>query len=372
MNTRTPVVSGFVSRLTQHGFAPVQKYLLHGYRWLAVILLGTVLLSAACYGIVTITYLVNTNWVAPVVLSKSDPKVAALAGQIFTAKQNRDTMREELDSADQARKLLQTQHDWLKGIIARYESSLGAEKDADAAFNGRLKQLVKEKRVVDARTAEVVASNKKAATAIDQELDAGLITANTAINARAQLVATEAALNTGKIGTATLDNQISQLTRGVHSLQGGNTSPEAMQSLAQVSLLKQELAETDLKLVQLNADVSAKSKQVVEVDALLRSLKGSPYYMAAYGEKDLHRFAFVPYDNEDASRVGAPVFACKLQIVWCSKVGVVKAITKDEERAQHPLFNTQIRGVLVELDLEDEKAAKSQTLFMSHSPFYIL
>lgn len=372
MNTRFSVVSRIVARLGLPGTASARGYLLQGYRWLAVALLGTVLLSAACYGVITVTYLLNSTWIAPIVLSKSDPRVAALAAQIFSAKQNRDKMKEDLDSAGEARQVLQTQQDWLRGIIDRYERSLDAKKKADAEFNGKLEQLAKEKRTVDRKTAAVVTDNRKLAADIDRELEAGLITANTALTLKSRLVSTEAELSAGKIATATLDSQISQLTRGVHSLEGGDTSPEAMQSVAQVSLFKQQLSETRLKLVQLNADVATKSRQLVELDTLLDNLKGSPYYMAAYGEHDLHRFAFVPYDNQDAVRGGAPVYACRLQIVWCSRVGVIKTITKDEERVQHPLFNTLMRGVLAELDLKDERAARNQVLFVGHRPFYLL
>jgi hypothetical protein len=372
MNSIASTLSNVAARFCRGGFGQIQSYLLRGYRWLAAVLLGTVLLSAVGYGIVTVTYLLNSRWIAPLVLAKSDTRVAALAAQIFTAKQNRDAIKGELDSADQGRHLLQAQHDWLSDIIGRYERSLEFEKKADGKLNDRLKQLITNKRVVDAKTADMVAANRKLSAGIDQELQAGLITADTAMASKAQLVSSEAALSAGEIGTATLDHQISQLTRGVNSLAGGNSSPQALQNLAQLGVLKQELSDTDLKLARLNADVAAKSRQIGELDALLGSLTGSPFYMAAYGEKDVHRFAFVPYDNEGAVRVGAPVYACKLQIIGCAKVGTIKSITNEEEHVQHPLFNSQIRGVLVELDLKDEQAAKNLTLFVGHSPFYVL
>lgn len=345
---------------------------LGGYRWLAIFLLTALLLSAGGYGVLMVTFLLNNSWIAPVILSKSDPKVAGLAAQVFQAKQNYDQMKEALDSAQQARTLLQTQHDWLRGIIDRYEHSLGSEKDADAQFGGQLKGLMAEKNAVNARAAKLVAENRQVALTVDKSLKAGLITASTATQLKAGLVSAESALTDSKIAAAGLQNQISQLSRGVNSLGGGNTSPEAMQSLAQVSVLKQELSETDLKLVQLNADVNAKFKEATELSAMLEGLKASPYYMAAYGKNDLRRFAFVSYDNEEAAHVGAPVYACKLEIVFCSKVGRVKTVTKDEERLQHPLFNTALRGVLVELDLNKDAAAKDLVLFVGHSPFYIL
>jgi hypothetical protein len=366
----TPAASGnFFARFQMSNY---QGALLKSYRWLAVFLLTAILLCASGYGVTMLTFVLNSSWVAPVILSKSDPHVAQLAAQVFQAKQNYDQMKGELDSAEQARNLLQTQHDWLTGIIGRYEHSLGDEKSASAAYNGQLQKLVAERKAINARAAQVVAANRQVSENIDAALKAGLMTSVSATQARAGLVTAESALSDSKVAAATIDNQISQLTRGVQSLGGGNSSPEAMQSLAQVSVLKQELNETDLKLVQLNADVKVKTKEAAELETMLSHLKASPYYMAAYGDKDLRRFAFVPYDNEEAAHVGAPVYSCKAEIVLCFKVGRVKSITKDEEHAQHPLFSTQLRGVLVELDLDDDKAAKDQVLFVGHSPFYIL
>lgn len=369
MNAFISTATSIGARLGNLEIGHFQKPILKGYRWFAVALLGTILASAFGYGAVALTYLVNSSWTAPVILTKSDSRVATLAGQIFTAKQNLDTMNEELESASQARSLLQTQHDWLAGIIKRYETSLVSEKNADAQFNSQLGKLVVEKRESTAHVAEAVAANRKLAANVDQELKAGLITAATAAQLKASIVASESQLSDSKIATATLVNQMSELSRGVQSLGGGGTSPQALYSLAQVSVLKQEMSETDLKLVQLNADVDAKSKQVGELKTLLQSLKASPFYMAAYGAGS--HFAFVPYDNEDAVQVGAPVYGCALQIVGCSKVGTVKALTKDEIVVPHPIFNTQLRGTLAELDLKDKDAAKKMTLFVGHRPFYI-
>jgi hypothetical protein len=366
MNTRV-ASGGFFTRFQ----TSTSGALLKGYRWLAIVALSAILLGAGGYGVIMLTFIMNSSWIAPVILSKSDPHVAALAGQVFAAKQNYDTMKGQLDSSEQARNLLQTQHDWLKGIISRYEHSLGDEKNASTQFNGQLQVLVGQRKAINVRSEQVVAANRQVSADIDSALKAGLITSVTATQARAGLVTAESALADSKVAAATIDNQISQLSRGAQSLGGGNSSPEAMQSLAQVSILKQELNETDLKLVQLEADVKVKTKESAELATMLDGMKASPYYMAAYGDKDLRRFAFVPYDNEEAAQVGAPVYSCKAEIVICFKVGRVKALTKDEEHTTHPLFNSQLRGFLAELDLDDSKAAKDEVLFVGHRPFYL-
>lgn len=345
---------------------------LNWYRRLAIFLLVAILMGAVSYGITVITFLFNKSWAVPVIMSKSDPHVAQLAAQVFQARQNYDKMESELGIAKKAHKLLQIQRDALRDIIARYEQALNAEKVATQKYSSKLQALSADKIVINAKNARLVENSLPTAASIDKSLNAGLITTTTAIQMRTAALGLEASLADGNLAAAALLNQIGQLNRGVHSLAGGNSSPEAIQSIAQVNLLRQQLNETELKLLELDSDVKTKTKDTAELGAMLSSLKASPYYITAYGAKTVNRFAFVPYENEDSARIGAPVFSCKLEIVLCFQVGTIKTVTTEEERLQHPLYNTLVRGVLVELDLGENQAAKDKVLFVGSRPFVII
>jgi hypothetical protein len=52
----------------------------------------------------------------------------------------------------------------------------------------------------------------------------------------------------------------------------------------------------------------------------------------------------------------------------CRKVGVVKQIFPGEEQAVHPIFKTQIRGFLIQMNLDHGESAKSKTVFLGGKP----
>jgi len=350
---------------------PFQKFFVKSYRWLAVLVLGAVLLAAACYFGMVLIYGVNKSWGAPVIMSKSSPRIVSMTAEVFRARQALDTLKLGLSSAAQARTALVTQKEWLADLIARYEDSLQAQKRVDQALTGKLGRLASEKRSVDAKTAKVVKANRVLAESIDKELRAGLITEEAAARARSQIVSAEAALNTGLIGTASLENQVSELTYGIRTIDGAATSPKALESLARLNVLKRELTEVDLKLTSLDAEAAVKTTERKELETFLEKLTSSPYYLAAYGAQSVHQFAFVPYENEDSVEVGAPVYSCLLEVLLCSKVGVVKAVTHDEEKGRHPVFQRDIRGFLVDLELTDKDAAKERVLFFGGRPLFL-
>ncbi|WP_434715640.1 hypothetical protein [Paraburkholderia sp. A3RO-2L] len=349
-----------------------QALFVKSYRFLAVLILGGILLAAGSYFSMVLIFGVNSSWGAPIILSKSSPRIATLTEQVFQARQALDTLTLELSGAKTEQGLLASQKQTLTDLIGRYEASLAAEKQSDARFQSRLSGLVGQKQAVNAKAAEVVRANRVLSASIDKELKAGLITADMAASARAQVVSTEAAYNDGQIGAATLEHQVGSLSRGVATLGGGAASPQALESLTHINVLKQQLMEADMKLEQLGGKVQAKTREKVELESSLKHLTNSPYYMVAYGEHDIHQYAFVPYENDESAKVGAPVYSCYLTVVLCSKVGVIKLVTHDEEKGRHPVFDRDIRGFLVELDLTDKSAAKDRALFFGHRPLWIL
>jgi hypothetical protein len=55
-------------------------------------------------------------------------------------------------------------------------------------------------------------------------------------------------------------------------------------------------------------------------------------------------------------------------MIACRRVGTVKQIFPGEEQATHPIFKTQIRGFLIQMDLSHPESAKSKTVFMGGKP----
>ena len=109
------------------------------------------------------------------------------------------------------------------------------------------------------------------------------------------------------------------------------------------------------------------SRQIDRLRQAIQTAKQSPYYLNASGGKTLY-FAFVPYDNQASAVAGSPIYDCYLNMVVCRKVGTVKQIFAGEEHAIHPIFKTQIRGFLIQMNLDHAESAKSKTVFLGRKP----
>jgi hypothetical protein len=87
----------------------------------------------------------------------------------------------------------------------------------------------------------------------------------------------------------------------------------------------------------------------------------------AAGQQRIY-FAFVPYDDQANATPGSPIYDCYLNMIACRKVGTVGQIFPGEQQATHPIFKTQIRGFLIQMDLDHPESAKSKTVFMGKKP----
>ncbi len=101
----------------------------------------------------------------------------------------------------------------------------------------------------------------------------------------------------------------------------------------------------------------------------LASAKQTPYYLTVSGDNTVY-FAFVAYDNQRNVAAGTAVYDCFLNMVLCKKVGTVKQVFADEEHAIHPIFRTDIRGFLIQMQLNHPESAKSKTVFLNRKPLF--
>lgn len=346
----------------------LRSAILWGYTHMAVLVLALILGGAASFFLTTAVFYFNTGWAAPIILSKSSPRIASLGAEVLRGRQSENALRLAIQGRNGELELLDVQKTRLADLIARFEKSLASQASADSGLGGQLGRLAKDKQVVDKRTAAVVAQNKSLERAIDKELAAGIITAEAAARARNQIVAAEASLNNGEISTASLHYQVRELAGGVSTLQGGAASTRALENVARLSALQGELSETELKIALAEKDLAAKMVELGELTQFLATLTSSPYYKALTSDSKSQTFAFVPYENRKSAEVGAEVYACKLKIVLCSYVGTVAGISDDEEKGRHPMFPSDVRGVLVDLNLAKDDAAKDMVLFFGSKP----
>ena len=133
-------------------------------------------------------------------------------------------------------------------------------------------------------------------------------------------------------------------------------------------------AELEGNIFQLLVQIKSGEEQLASDEASIEVLtnaiataKTSPYFLATQTKQ---RFAFAEYGTNHV-KVGAPVYGCYLNMVFCHQVGVINRVFSDEVTDIHPVFKKPIRGVLLQLELTDLNAAKDYVLFLGNKPFLI-
>jgi hypothetical protein len=104
-------------------------------------------------------------------------------------------------------------------------------------------------------------------------------------------------------------------------------------------------------------------------DKLIHELQSSAYITAIERKVTV---AFVPYENLDNVESGMPIYACRWGLVLCREVGVVRTQLSGEVTDSHPQSGSSMRGVMVEINLDDREAAGEKALFVGKKPFWIL
>jgi hypothetical protein len=115
----------------------------------------------------------------------------------------------------------------------------------------------------------------------------------------------------------------------------------------------------------LKAEIETIDREIAQQDALLNSIRQSPYLRAAHQDITV---AALPYENEVALKVGTPIYGCSLRILWCHRVGRVEEIFSGEIVEKHPFYNKSLRGILIRTSLEDQRWARKPALFLNRAP----
>jgi hypothetical protein len=270
----------------------------------------------------------NKRWVAPTVLSKSDPRVLQLAAtlQQETARKSDLTLRKkELES--RAREAAQWR-DLEAGFQASFMAALKNDLTTQRAELRRVQKLVADREAANA-------AGGAGPTGDRADLDARLAS----IKQRVRLL--EGALRGGR-GTYEALALRREYDRSV--LEAGKA---------------REVEDTIAKGL---ADVD---DQLKKKDALLASIDASPYRLAIDQDVTL---GFVPYDNAAAAKSGAALIACKTSLLFCDRVGEVGDALAGEVRGLHPVTGLEVRGQLVRVTLAPGRTVPDSVLYAGEPP----
>jgi hypothetical protein len=120
--------------------------------------------------------------------------------------------------------------------------------------------------------------------------------------------------------------------------------------------------------VPLGQQIENLKLRIKDQDAVVNRLAQSPYLKAIENKVTL---VFVPNQNLKNIRIGGPLYGCAWGLVWCRKVGTVKAVLDGEVQDIHPHDESVQRGLMVEVDVS-EWGANEAVLFAGSKPLWFL
>jgi hypothetical protein len=122
------------------------------------------------------------------------------------------------------------------------------------------------------------------------------------------------------------------------------------------------------KRVPLGQRIDSLKLRIKDQDAVVGRLVQSPYLKAIENKVTL---AFVANQNLRNVKLGTPLYGCAWGLVWCHKVGTVKAVLDGEVQDIHPHDESIQRGLMLEIDVT-EWGASEAVLFAGSKPLWFL
>jgi len=341
--------------------AMLSKAALLLYRMFAIVALYGILVGVLGYTMLLGVYALSTSWVAPVNLAPSDPRSLDAAERLITTQNSLEALSLELKRQQALVGEMRQHRDALRALRPELDAAIARERIHNHHAGKELVELNRQKRNDIAQTSEVVRQVSEVEGGIERDLDANLITKGEAAIQRAQL---------NQIRSSATDGQISEVLLRDSVLQKNTTGTQVLDILDKRAELQSQVAGLDVNIAIGEHQIAMLSEQVSRLSKAIAMAAETPYFLAVSGEKTMH-FAFVPYENRASALVGSPVYDCTLNFLLCRRAGTVKRVFESEEKTQNPIFHTDMRGFLVQLELGDEESAKSKTLFLNHGPLFL-
>jgi hypothetical protein len=246
----------------------------------------------------------------------------------------------------------------LLALEPQLQTAIAREQTHNLTAGPELATLDRQKLADNQKTQTVLAQLNQVESNINKDLASGLITQGDAATQLAALNQAKGAYTDSKIAEVLLtDSVLDKTTTGTTSLN----------VLVKQAELRSEVAQLDVAINVAEKQLQEESRQIDRLREAIGTAKQNPYYLNAAGGQTLY-FAFVPYDNQAHAVAGSSVYDCYLNMIACRKVGMVKQIFPGEEQAIHPIFKTQIRGFLIQMNLDHADSAKSKTVFLGSKP----
>jgi hypothetical protein len=329
------------------------------YRIVALLVLWGVLVGVAAFITLIVVYATNHHWIIPRVVSPSDEAPLALMSQLVTSEQTLVALKLDLRCLGDSLAEMERHLAHLIAVEGEVHRAIGRELSFKAAALPQRSKLSGQKAALNQKHSSLSEQVPQLESGIQQDLKAGLIPK------------VDASL--GMLGLAGASNQL------IDSEINEQLWEESNRDFARTSTKYLEVVYKHIELTseieQLKNNIEAadqkRQMELVEAKDLQEAIataQASPYYMSL--SAGTVYVALVPYENVDSERIGAPVYGCMLNLLVCSQVGIVKRSFVNEFHEIHPVWRSDVRGHVIQLELKSPEAAKSMTLFVNSKPLF--
>lgn len=337
-----------------------QRLLISTYRLLGFSVLTVIVVVLLGYIGSTAFYFLNRTWVTPVAISPSDEKVVALQGELATQLNIRAELVGELAQAERTINAEQT-------FQAQFARAIKKDLGTRRLALGRVQQLA---HTAAATRDEIRAAGDEfsasTATKLDQDYDARLIDIDQALAGKFQLAQITSAKLSLAERQAEFDQRAAELSSETRSLDAVLADKSLTAALSyDVLKIARDYETSKLSLAKELGNRERLHESIARQDQIIGGVKQSAYLRAL---SDHASVALVPYDNLDNVAKGTPLFACRVEMMFCHRVGRVLDVLPGEVPVRHPTRDALLRGRMIVLELTDSAAAQREVLFAGRAP----
>ena len=338
------------------------KLAVSGYRALGFGLLTLIVAVLVGYIVTTAFYFLSHTWITPTVVSASDDKVVQLKTEQAALQNQREKTNADLHDSERVIAMEQAfQIEFIKAMKEDLQGRKAALDSVRALAGAASATRQKIRNTNDAYA-------KQFAVRTGAEYAAGLIDRNAKLTGDYQLEQISSANLALAEHQSELERQALELSAQARSLDAIVAEHGEVALSYEILKIKRDYDASKLALAKALETRETLAGSIARQDEILAGVAKSNY-LRALG--DHATVALVPYDNLDGAQAGTPLYACRLGMIVCRRVGTVIEVLPGEVQFKHPHNDTLLRGQMLELRMDDAAAAKNEVLFLGDKPMWI-
>jgi hypothetical protein len=358
--TCAPSVTNAAPTGSNIGLVLARRSFIWLYRITAMFTLYGVLAGIFGYCFLMGFYAFNSSWVVPIIVSPSDDKSLDCMLKIVQTNAAAESLELTVQKLEASVPEFRRHRLTLLKLKPQLAAAITRETMHNRSTGQDLIELNQQKHEDNRKTASIMDQVKEVETQIEKDLKAGLITKGDAAVAYTSL-------NEAK-NTFT-DSRIAEVVMRDTIFQRNSTNTMLLNTLEKQADLISQVSELEITIDAAERQIKAGRDQIVGMRRAVETMQETPYYMAITQGRKVN-FAFVPYDNRESVEIGNAVYDCYLNMVVCRQAGTVKRLFPGEEHRAHPLFRSDMRGFLIQIELTEAQAAESKTLMLNRKPLF--